>query len=412
MVRTRVDGLALAALLAAAACGSVERRAADGGAEVIDGGAPGQDGGDPIDAGIPSACQPGGDPSYDEAWDCARDAFCRLFARCLNPIELEDCRRFPVEMFGAPDAIQIERLREAIDQGTAVYHPDRVAACLTATDELECASFGQSTLQFIDLCPIFTGTVADGDTCYTSIECDTPGAVCGGPTVCEAGDVCCELTCVPPADLLGACADDVACSPGLFCVEGVCRSGDTGSACTNSSQCDQSYWCDTDTCQPDVGPGAPCVEDEQCPSPESCLGDDLEGGTGGTCGRTDGLGDACDTTCFGFPCLQVMPTVLGECVEPAGENESCAEVACHASFDCSDGDELCVPMGGLGAPCTGTSGQCRIGHFCDTEVNGVPEGECDLPRPAGASCIADRHCASGICNEIALMCEDFPGCFP
>jgi hypothetical protein len=390
--------------------GEGDSGAGDGGAGDSDGG--GEDAGGGEDGGVlPAACMPGGAPSHEEAWDCLEAAACRLRSRCLAPEEPDDCRA-QLSLHGEPDRRAIERLRDGVAAGVVVYHGDRVAACVAGIDELACAAFAQSSTPLLEPCPIFTGTVPDGGDCRHPVECASPGAVCAGGAACDTDDPCCAHRCIAPAPDGGDCSGDAPCAPGSHCVDGACRTGEAGSPCAIGSplDCDVDHWCDGGTCSADARPGARCTADEECPPPETCLGDDLAGSPAGTCGRSDRAGDGCDGFCFGLACEQPDDGALGACVPYAAGGESCAAIPCRPAFTCDD-RRLCAPRGEAGDPCTASIPDCRDALLCDTEIRGAPGGQCVPPQEDGDACAAGDDCESTLCDPILLECEAFPDCY-
>lgn len=404
--------LAVAIAACSAGCGQVERRDnPDGGGTVPDAGDPDE----PADAAPPSpACEPGGNPTYEEAWSCLEEAYCRLVTNCFVPYPLEQCLGFGIAFYApASNAIQIERVREAIAEGIIEYHPDRVADCVAAFGAAECRVFGQADILVGDLCPIFTGSIADGEPCFDALECATPGAVCGGDSACEEGALCCLRTCIPPADLAESCADR-DCVLGAHCIDGLCRPGETGSPCALPTHCDLDFWCDpsSGTCQPDAALDGACAADEQCPWPQTCLGDDLgqSDPPSGTCGRSDRPGDPCDVGCFyNLTCKPASMVGLGTCVRYGEEGDGCVDVECGPELRCGP-DVVCIPRSREGESCSFTSKDCLEGLRCVDPTGGGTTGVCAALAEVGERCATNDDCVTFLCDAETRLCGGFPGC--
>lgn len=404
--------LACVGPVAGAGCGKVKSPAADGGGAGIDAAAS-------ADAAPADPCGPGANPTYDQAWQCLNTAICGLFSRCGLPTLQEDCERVaPYEffVFDQNDHISQEIIRQQIAAGVTAFHPENLADCIANLGEATCQDL-QTDVDFNVLCPIFTGTVADGDPCVLGTECATRGARCAGDALCQQNDVCCMHMCTPPVALNGDCSGGERCESGAHCVSGVCQSGELGSPCSLLGDCDPAFWCDPDKkqCQADVAAGGPCTNDDQCPPPQTCLGENLSGaGSMGTCGRADQVNDSCDGTCFGFACYQPDPSMLGTCLAVAGDGESCANVPCLGGFKC-DATRHCVRKGDVGDSCASTSDDCRPGLFCSTDVTPGNQGMCTAPQAAGKSCTDKSQCQSDLCSGGAAapgQCQAFPDCYP
>ena len=390
-------------------CGKVKSPAADSGASPVDASG--------ADAAPDDPCGPGGHPTYDQAWQCLDTTICTLFSRCQIPTLQEDCeQRAPYEfsLFDRDDLISEQIIRQQIAAGVTEFHPDNLADCIANIEGADCQQI-ETDLDFSTLCPIFTGTVADGDPCVLGTECATAGARCEGSALCQQNDVCCMRKCTPPVAVGGDCSGGERCASGGHCVNGACTAGEMSDPCNGDGDCDPGFWCDTaqNSCKPDVADGAPCSGDAQCPSPQTCLGNNLSGGTMGTCGRSDEVNDSCDGMCSGFACYQPDPAQLGTCLTVAAEGESCANVPCLGGLSC-DGTRHCVRNGDVGASCA-TTADCRGALFCSTDVTPGNQGMCTAPQAASKACTSDNQCQSDICSGSAAApgsCKAFPDCYP
>lgn len=399
--------LATALLPVAIGCGKVKTFTYDAAPEEFDAEPP-------PDAAPPSPCDPGQDPSLDEGLECTKIAACSIFTRCFIPFDLSDCQNLNFEFFGnANEGFQRDLLAEAVEDGVVTYHPERVAECYELITTSDCTLF-QETQDFRDICPIFSGTVADGDACILTAECETPGAQCSNDAVCGVDEICCKNTCTAPATVGNACDFDVNCIPGAHCVDDVCRTGEIGQQC-DSDDCDHGNWCNNGFCDAEVATGADCIHDDQCPGTEFCLGDDLLGSDLGLCGRAEQVGDQCDGNCLAHLCEQADDAELGTCIDLGGEGDDCSSVDCLPQFYCNAFDE-CALRGDVGEECDDEDG-CRPGQFCTIEITLEAEGVCSLRLPDGEECSEGEQCQGGLCYEDADLvrrCTPYPedGCYP
>jgi len=415
-MRTRVGVLALTAVLSAA-CGKIKEVSPDGG---------GSDAAPEVDAAPPDPCTESEELTLDEAVTCVKTAACGLFSRCFAPFEEGQCdENVPFTIFGENTQFNQHAIAEAIEAGIIEYHPEAIAACMAVFRDTSCQEFNSSSGEFVDLCPFLTGTVADGDDCVIDFECATPHAVCKEVTKCTEDDVCCVHGCVAPSPVDGPCDDfndTLLCEPGDHCVESgefnVCRSGGDGAPCQSSSQCDPGLWCQDGSCRVEVASGAECYDDTMCSGPETCLGDDLEGGEVlSVCGRSDREGDQCDGSCSGFDCDQPVQSELGTCVPYLREEGAdCSRLGCSLpGWVCDSGADQCVPRLPVGAVCSElATQQCLFGLFCTNEITEAAEGVCSGPQADGELCEEDDQCRSGICgggDPDALTCLPYPGCY-
>lgn len=409
IMRTRVGVLACMGLLLA--CGDIKEVSSDGGPE--------PDAAVEPDAAPPGPCDPGGEPTLDEGYDCMVQSFCTFISRCgpaFTALTVDECMRFSLNLFDV-DNVRFHRelVREAIEQGTVDYHPELVADCFTTISELECpylAEHSFAEFDFATFCPIFTGTVAEGDPCFTLSECAEPGAVCVKSPDCEDTPSCCAGVCSPVIDVAGACGVSAPCHSGDFCVNGACAGGAEGDPCVNTSHCDRGFWCDGETCQPEIESGADCSIDDQCPGPETCVFP--PDSKLAACARSDRPDDECDENCFGLQCVSLNPGVeVGVCI-PFGSEEGadCTEAPCRRTFTCNQATNQCERLGDLGAECVNTFSDCQPGFFCDNEISGDKIGACSDRIADGEPCTGDEQCQSDTCGgEGPFTCQPYPGCY-
>ena len=256
------------------------------------------------------------------------------------------------------------------------------------------------------------GTVDDHESCYTDIECESPGARCEAQS---CGDACCLGTCTPRGREGESCDSFDGCEPGLVCdLSGTCVNGDVDSHCEDLLGCDANGWCDrqAEICKPDVPEGAPCTRLTQCGGETTCVGlrrtaeparcrrvtvegdpcdwyclgnlyCDLSGTTGfGVCRSLPRDGEPCDAF---LPCIGANQTChLGRCVARPGDGEPCLDGVCHPGLRCADGATpgsfVCRPLlADEDDGCTATD-QCQS-HICDGDPGAA--GQC---QPWDATC--------------------------
>ena len=412
-MRTRVGVLALSVLVSAA-CGKIKEVASDA--------APEPDAAGPADAAPPPGpCEEGGDPTYDEAYDCLIEAGCSLVTRCFLPLTIEQCRVLDLELYDLDVRMHREVVRQGIAEGTIQFHPEEVAACHAAVTGKECTFISEhagSDFEIGDLCPgVFVGTAGPDQPCYTGVECEPAGSDCRPSPDCT-GPVCCVGTCVAPSPDGGSC-DGLPCGLGSHCVGGLCQSGAENQPCFEVQDCDEGFYCNGEVCVPEIESGAPCGFSEECPGPEICL--IPPGSKSGTCARVDQVGAPCNDGCMGLQCDQPDPTQLGTCVPYlAEEGADCSRLSCSLAFECDRGADQCVPLGAAGADCVDRE-DCLNGNFaggfCDNEISGAEVGQCSDRLADGELCTSSDQCRSDICEtdapalgEITSHCQPFPDC--
>ena len=237
---------------------------------------------------------------------------------------------------------------------------------------------------------------ADG-TCAST---DLPdGTACSDLSSCTKGDTCQEGTCTGAAVAVAACQ----CSSDEDCVDfddgdrcnGTFKCGAAG-VCVFDFQsivvCDASNdnACSTNTCDPTIGEGDPCVmrvleDGTNCADGDRCMPDK-------TCQ---------DGACVGTPldCSELTEGCLvGSCDRIQGCVRHIAEpgLACTPSEPCASGGE-CNDEG----DCIATNIGCDDDDPCTTDVCDELTGECQFIGPDRPTCDALGACAGGV----PLRCE-------
>lgn len=414
--------LALALVVAAAACASDPTHASltgpgDGGVVVPDAGddggsGPGDPGnpGDPGDPGNPGGPGGGGpapgDPSdlaqacggtepvtLDDWENCYRQRKCEWAVGCQTQStfrDVADCVAASDTEDGGEIAAQRRERKRAIEQGRATLDVENFTQCLLRTGANRC-----NTALFDPACLTrFTGTVADGGSCFTSVDCASPDATC---SMTECTNACCLGTCHRKFRLGETCDDFASCEPGLRCNTKKCVSGDLGTVCNDgllsALDCDFGAFCDPTThrCRPTLPEGSACTDILQCGGDDTCVGTSIVSSDPGACVRNSQPGDLCDDTCHGN-----LVCSGGTCHALPGLNEACsAQIGCAGvNAICDSG--RCVLRRDIGMSCS-TKQPCLPGLFCTSEL-GDAAPKCTPLGGTGATCADPSHCQSFRCS--------------
>jgi hypothetical protein len=277
-------------------------------------------GGDDDAGGAGGPRYAGGPVAESELPGLAASAFCRLLQPCCEgaglEIEVDTC----ASTFSGAFAESVA----SADASKYSYDAAAAGACLRALENAGDACSGDaSPVPGGALCDdAFTGSVAPGGTCDSSLECEGIDVKCEfraesttGPGTCvseppaDEGDPCywtctqegptrsCSATgsavdeppvrprcytndglhcaadglCATRAGGGGACDTDEGCRDGLFCDEGACRPLlATGDACSFQG-CGEGLFCKDGACAAQIAIGASCE-----PFMDECVG-------GGSC---------------------------------------------------------------------------------------------------------------------------------
>lgn len=320
-------------------------------------------------------------------------------------------------------------LCDALANEDVVFHPENVAACVTALDACEAMPCVERISQPVSPFPTRRCVL---DACDDLFEwplgprCDD--GVCPAEETCAFTDETCGGTCMPRGVAGAACSRALPCGDRLRCADGAC----TG-ACDDTIDCialehvDEASVCDGGQCRwfPLPHVGEPCV---MAYDTWECAYDD-----GSYCNAATHV---CTAQAMG-----------GEPCDPAGGSRACRYPwTCDASGVCV-GTGSCTPFGGCSPQtpycmpgersCTAdaTMQECDVvlvswagyetcpdGFACFApDVEASPRGTCVPVVPIGASCDDSVACETGTscdggrCLRVAALgaaCDASVSCGP
>jgi hypothetical protein len=274
-------------------------------------------------------------------------ATCERAARCGLVTDVDTCERGTAW----DDSQQLASLAA----GRTGYDDERARACVDAVQAASCVDTGAAIPPCDD---VFTGALADGDTCWFDFECGSERCV---KVQCDRA--CCTGVCMERSGEGAACQAAADCSEGLVC-EGLDGSPSTchrrvarGGECASSSECDPGAYCAIELGPTDVPLGGTCLPrsahaatcDGGFPS-ESCLG----------------LDDYCD------PDLLVCTArvAVGGTCDFLHAGLSRRGDSCRLESSCDADTRRCVAWPEAGAACR--LEQCAAGYACDRNDMCVP----------------------------------------
>ncbi|MDE0882559.1 MAG: hypothetical protein OSB21_08200 [Myxococcota bacterium] len=290
------------------------------------------------------------------------EAQCPTLVRCQSRLEQSNGEGFLTSAQCAVEGrLSLSSLSMAINEQTVRVNEEELASCLNWISTVACPAWsnGSSACR-----AILEGTLSEGDSCITELEClgpsDRINCVDRGEDACGT----CELGPVRAA--LGESCQDRQCARDLSCEEGLCVT-------------------------------------EPEPQPLNA---------GDACESWERVCDGhADLACIGEVCVEVTYTAAnGQAC--GGNGVFCRDEAsvCARSRRSNDSIGLCVARASVGASCAvlvpgsdqPEAGPCVGGSFChpDTAI-------CMQPLPEGSSCRNGQYCASGRCDD--NVCTAAPG---
>lgn len=347
-------------------------------------------------------------------WErCFLHRSCEVQARCGGPAHFssaEECIALSDAVSGGQQSFAAgERARAlAAASGHARLDVEQFTECLLELSANRCTVGWNAPA-----CELrFRGDLEDQQSCYSDIECRSPGAHCA-PGDC--GESCCPGMCQPRKKLHETCAALLDCEPGLMCGrDGRCVSGDLGSRCGSSADCDWDAWCDrrTQECKPSAGEGTLCQTFLQCGGETACVGL-LRPVQPPRCQRVSQAGDPCDGDCFGNFYCELPATGLGVCAPLPIHGQECSLfLPCAGANEVCD-QGTCAERRDVGQLCADVS--CRRGLFCGPRTESGPV-VCQEPLADGKfGCRHPEECASYICSGSATqagVCQPYRATCP
>lgn len=326
------------------------------------------------------------EPVTPDDWEnCYRKRWCEWVVGCRPMNKYRNVQ----ECLDRSDVVEDGRLAErrerkrAVDEKRALINIPAFTQCLADTSEARC-----NTAQSSVACATrFTGTVGDGGSCHTDIECTSPGATCDS----TCADGCCLGACHRKFKLRETCNTFTSCEPGLRCDQ-ICFSGDIDTRCNDDGDCDPNAWCNAGRCQADFAPGDDCTNPLQCGGETSCIGLTISKSSPGRCLSISHMGDRCDYFCYG----NLYCDVSGICLPLHELGQTCSGSAPCAGVNTTCSNGQCVLRSVIGAACS-SSQTCLPGLFCTSELNDS-NPVCAARRSEGQTCAAPSHCESYMCS--------------
>lgn len=345
-------------------------------------------------------------PTTYEEWErCYTKRVCEWQVHCqgMNMFSsVQECIAQGDDVEGGLRAAERRKRARAVAQGRASVDRDAFARCLMETS----ANYCDTAFFNVSCRTRFTGTLDDGDACYSELDCASPSNC-----VKTCQDSCCEGTCEAKPTAGQVCNPRVIdpCAPGLQChftgrnTPSICVVGDLDTSCIFDEDCDWGTWCEipagqqTGRCRASFGAGAACTNLLQCLGDTTCIGLTLSNDRPGRCQRISRPGDACDGWCIGnLYCDQRT------CRPLPSRGESCSALTNCLGVNTICKNGICALRDGLGAACTvhpnnTLNHSCMPGLFCGT-TDAVPTPHCEQPRSAGQPCSDPSHCESYLCS--------------
>jgi hypothetical protein len=284
----------------------------------------------------------------------------------------------------------VSRALPDVSVGSAVaahkmaYDGERAKQCVDATAAQSC----DLTAHDVHIAPaactdMFTGKVADGDSCSIDAECAS-----------------------------GTCTLPAAC-PEAGCCVGGCRAtqppGKAGDACSKPRDCIAGLICGQDLlCHAPASADEPCGSDRECGDGLACVGG---GGTIlGTCHALPHAGAICPYQRCAEANLRCDDASMHICVPVGLPGDPCpTSTECAIGTECDATTHVCRELPPLGMPCDGS---CSGEAFCSI-TNGAPSGTCLALLANNMPCDGNQECKSGFCEDgpVFRSCIDPYVCF-
>lgn len=300
-------------------------------------------------------------------------ATCQGLLDCMGPVVLagildhEDCETALTAGLRDGDYAYYE---QSVTDGRTNFDASQLQACHDALVALGCEL---QTAALPDACQAAVGgTVADGDACVATIDCDQR-------SYCKNTDAC-PSTCARRKAAGASCDSSDECNADLFCIGGACGSPlqDLGESCENADEVCRYG----NACVANAGGDAVCG----VPSFDLDVGASCDLARGKYCKE----GNACVVVDQG--------TDTTECQPQVGPGDDClpgSPSQCPVGHFCEFASGTCQPQGAAGEDCVGNPNnpnQCTPGNVCVS-------GTCEPIGRIGDDCAAGGQCRSGNCPD-------------
>ena len=320
----------------------------------------------------------------------------------------------------------------SVAAGRMTYDPAKGQACKDLADGLLATScFGENSpvLTGATLPPacdqMFTGTVANGASCYDTEEC--------AAGYCDFSANTCPGTCTAKKAAAASCDDDEECQAGLSCESGTCAAPlALGASCGGNvpGDCGQGLYCnDSGKCSNvKVALGDDCTSNTMCPDGAACIRSNFSVPTG-LCTQVQPEGGTCNSGGFFFfpfslECkgiqvcagLQVDPSMdavvtPGTCTIPQSVGGPCFPNAgtlggngCFIDLVCDPATQKCAAAPAVGQACI--TGRCAEGAYCNPTND-----TCAAKKADGATCAESEECL-GACSGGSCATQPDTRCKP
>jgi len=283
------------------------------------------------------------------------------------------------------DVFDCDALTKSVSAGTVVYDAGQGRLCLETIRSYSCSDTGDVTA--CDTAVV--GTVPPGGTCSGRIS--TPFHECAPGSDCTYRFDACTGTCEAEASVGEPC--------------GYAAGGDAYVDCANGSSCDY----ETDRCVADAAEGEPCLGSRGtwCADGLYCDGDTTT--AAGVCRARKTSGACSDSSECANTYLCVSSGGAGACQKAKLPGEACRPGECITYFAYCGADGKCTDARGAeGQPCGAANGEylaCQASLYCDLSDPDGELGTCKRMLAAGADCSSDSQCTGhGYCDSTSNVC--------
>ncbi len=264
-----------------------------------------------------------------------------------------------------------------------------------------------------------SGVCAGNDTCpggYCDLQLNTCAA-CTSPADCDDGNVCTDDVCgvdgvCSHTNNTASCDDKVGCTTNDVCSAGECHGTPTNSLCDDDNSCTLDVCHATLGCQNPADPLGTCTDNIACTVDACVNGECVASPRNELC--NDGNPCTTETCKAGVGCVPAAYT--GSCNDEIActSGDSCATGTCQGTSNCTGGKH-CNLLSGACAQCL-VDAHCNDGNPCTTDICGA-NGQCVNANNAnacddGVACTVNDVCSGGQCRGTpqASLCDDGNQC--